>query len=184
MVQKGIRLGRTSGSEPSRNEEACTTPRSNLVRIDSKAVCNDLLRLLKAHGEHYFCRLVDLSLQVRGLEDKTSRELESLGKPPSDDSIGEINALIEQLVTGIKVGIEQRGRDEGKLLYLIEDEAIAMKKKLRGTCPDFRAWREGTKEPEPFIPIPDILLEEGDPPADKGTRKIIYLDSIIKQKTR
>jgi hypothetical protein len=129
-------------------------------------------------------RLLDLNIQIRELEDGTARELESLGKPPSDDSIGEINALIDQLVTGIEVGMERRGREEGKLLYLIEDEAIAMKKKLRGTCPDFRAWREGTKEPEPFIPIPDILLEEGDPPADKGTREIVYLDSIIKKKTR
>jgi len=87
-------------------------------------------------------------------------------------------------VNGIEVGIDRRGREDGKLLYLIEDEAIAMKKKLRGTCPDFRAWREDTKEPSPFIPIPDILLEEGDPPADKGTRDVIYLDSIIKKKTR
>jgi hypothetical protein len=69
-------------------------------------------------------------------------------------------------------------------LYLIEDEAIAMKKKLRETCPDFRAWRGGTQEPLGFIPIPDILLEEGDPPADKGTREIIYLDDIVKKKTR
>jgi hypothetical protein len=87
-------------------------------------------------------------------------------------------------VRGIEVGIEQRGREEGKLLYLIEDEAIAMKKKLRETCPDFRAWREGTKEPSSFTPIPDILLEEGDPPADNGTREIIYLDHIVKKKTR
>ena len=93
-------------------------------------------------------------------------------------------------MNSIEVEINRRGRDDGKLLYLIEDEAVALKKKLRGTCPDFRAWREGTtwrddaKEPSPFIPIPDILLEEGDPPADKGTRKIIYLDSIIKKKTR
>lgn len=85
---------------------------------------------------------------------------------------------------GIELGIERRGREDGKLLYLIEDEAIVMKKKLRGTCPDFRAWREGTEEPSSFIPIPDILLEEGDPPADKGTREIIYLDNIIKKKTR
>ena len=59
-----------------------------------------------------------------------------------------------------------------------------MKKKLRETCPDFRAWRKGIKEPSPFTPIPDILLEEGDPPADKGTRKIKYLDEIIEKKTR
>jgi len=59
-----------------------------------------------------------------------------------------------------------------------------MKKKLRTTCPDFRAWREGTKEPPQFTPIPDILLEEGDPPADTGTREIMFLDDIIKKKTR
>jgi len=69
-------------------------------------------------------------------------------------------------------------------LYLIEDEAIAMKKKLRGTCPDFRAWREDAKEPSSFTAIPDILLEEGDPPADKGTREIVYLNHIIGKKTR
>lgn len=126
-------------------------------------------------------------------------ELELLGKPPSDDSIGEINSLIHRLVGDIEVGIEQRGRGDGKLLYLIEDGAIAMKKKLRETCPDFRAWREGTKfptkqkssnepeyseEPSSFTPVPDVLLEGGDPPADKGTREVIYLDSIIKKKIR
>ncbi|KAF8504669.1 P-loop containing nucleoside triphosphate hydrolase protein [Russula emetica] len=145
-------------------------------------------------------RLVDLDLQIRELEEQTASELESLGKPPSDDSIGDINAIIDQLVYGIELGIERRGREEGRLLYLIEDEAIAMKKKLRETCPDFRAWtkateerkaaeeRKGTKERKEestsFTPIPDILLEEGDPPADKGTREIIYLDDIIKKKTR
>jgi hypothetical protein len=87
-------------------------------------------------------------------------------------------------VYGIEVAIERRGREEGNLLYLVEDEAIAMKKKLRETCPDFRAWREGTKEPLQFTPIPDILLEEGDPPADEGTREIKYLDEIISKKTR
>lgn len=138
------------------------------------------------------------------LEEETMNDLELLGKPPSDDSIGEINTLIHQLVDDIEVGVEQRGRGDGKLLYLIEDGAIAMKKKLRETCPDFRAWREGTKFPLPpssdkqkssdepkysneplsFTPVPDVLLEESDPPADKGTREVIYIDSIIKKKTR
>ncbi len=127
---------------------------------------------------------MDLNLQIRELEEETTSQLESLGKPPSDDSIGEINTLIDRFVSGIEVGIERRGRKDGNLLYLIEDEAIAMKKKLRETCPDFRPWREGTKEPSPFTPIPDVLLEEGDPPADKGTREIKYLDDIIKKKTR
>jgi hypothetical protein len=127
---------------------------------------------------------VDLNLQIRELEEETTSQLEALGKPPSDDSIGEVNTLIDRLVSGIEVGIERRGREDGNLLYLIEDEAIAMKKKLRGTCPDFRPWREGTDEPSAFIPIPDVLLEEGDPPADKGTREIKYLDDIIKKKTR
>jgi hypothetical protein len=132
----------------------------------------------------YLCRLLDLDLQIRALEEETANELESLGKPPTDDSIGEINALIDRLVSAIDIGIEQRGREDGNLLYLIEDEANAMKKKLRETCPDFRAWREGTEQPSSFIPIPDILLEESDPPADKGTREVVYLDNIVKKKTR
>lgn len=123
-------------------------------------------------------------MQIRELEDATASELESLGKPPSDDSIGEINALIDRVVHGIEVGIERRGREDGNLLYLIEDGAIAMKKKLRETCPDFRAWREGIKEPASFTPIPDIVLEESDPPANRGTREIKYLDEIINKKTR
>lgn len=140
--------------------------------------------MLKHLGKRYLCRLIDLNVQIKDLEDETTTELESLGKPPSDDSIGEINTLIDRLVDSIEAGIERRGREEGNLLYLIEDEAIAMKKQLRETCPDFRAWREGTAEPPSFTPIPDILLEDGDPPADKGTREIIYLDNIIKKKTR
>jgi len=129
-------------------------------------------------------RLVDLNLQIQTLEEETTTQLELLGKPPSDDSIGEVNAIIDRVVNGIVSGVERRGREDGNLLYRIEDEAIAMKKKLRETCPDFRAWRQGTDEPSPFTPIPDVLLEEGDPPANKGTREVIYLDNIIKKKTR
>jgi len=68
-------------------------------------------------------------------------------------------------------------------LYLIEDQAVAFKKKLRETCPDFRPWRKDN-EPPSFASIPDILLEDGDHPAAKGTREIIYLDEVINKRTR
>jgi len=106
-----------------------------------------------------------------------------LGKPPSDDSIGEINALIDRLVYDIERGTERRGREHGNLLYLIEDEAVTLKKKLRETCPEFRPWRKD-KQPESFTSIPDIFLEEGDPPAGPETRKIEYIDNVINKKTR
>jgi hypothetical protein len=106
-----------------------------------------------------------------------------LGKPPSDDSIGEINALIDRLVYDIERGTERRGREEGNLLYLIEEEAVTLKKKLRETCPEFRPWRKD-KQPKSFMSIPDVFLEEGDPAADPETREIIYLDNVINKKTR
>lgn len=58
-----------------------------------------------------------------------------LGKPPSQDSIGEINSLIDRLVNDIEGGIERRGREDGNLLYLIEGEAVRLKKELRQHAP-------------------------------------------------
>jgi hypothetical protein len=127
----------------------------------------------------------DLSQQIQELEEKTARQLELLGKPPSEDSIGDINSLVDRLVNDIKDGMERRGRGSGNLLYLIEDEAVKLKKELRETCPEFRAWRKDSdnKEKIPEIPLPEFLLEDG-PLANTGTRNIIYLDDVVDQGAR
>ena len=138
------------------------------------------------YGEQPPCRIPDISQQIRELVETTSRRLEGLGNPPSDDSIGEINSLLDQLVRDLESGIERVSRKEGNLLYLIEDQANRFKSELRATCPEFRAWRRDTKDPPSVTPLPELLLEDGDLPAHAGTRarEIIYLDDVLNRKTR
>ena len=90
----------------------------------------------------------------------------------------------------IQSGIERVSREEGNLLYLIEDEAMQLKSELRATCPEFRAWEKewekewvkDHKEPPKVKPLPDFLLEEL--PASGRTRKVIYLNEVLNRKTR
>lgn len=83
----------------------------------------------------------------------------------------------------IEGGIERKGREDGNLLYLVEEEAVKLKKELRETCPEFRAWGKDAKPPS-RVPLLDILLEEGDPPINSESRQIIYLDEVVKKRTR
>jgi len=138
------------------------------------------------YGEQPLCRILDIGEQIRELVETTSHRLERLGKPPLDDSIGEINSLLDQLVRDLEGGIECVSRKDGNLLYLIEDEANRFKSELRATCPEFRAWKKDTKDPPSVIPLPELLLEDGDLPAHAGTRarEIIYLDDVLDRKTR
>jgi hypothetical protein len=96
--------------------------------------------------------------------------------------------LIEQLVREIESGTEKRARVEGNLLYLIENEAVKFKQELRATCPEFRAWNEGTKvkdkDQEAIVPLPELLLEDGEPRPSAERRKIIYLDEVLEKRTR
>ena len=83
----------------------------------------------------------------------------------------------------IEKGIERVSRQEGNLLYLIEDEALRLKSELRATCPEFRAWDKDLKEPPSVAPFPEILLEKGNFPSPGRTRKVIYLDEVLDRKT-
>jgi hypothetical protein len=87
-------------------------------------------------------------------------------------------------VHDVEGGVERRGREDKNLLYLIEDEAVQLKKGLRGTCPEFRAWGKDSKVKEPVVPLPDFLLEEDGPHANPDTHDIIYLDDVISKRTR
>jgi hypothetical protein len=138
------------------------------------------------YGEQPLCRIPVISQQIQGLVETTSRRLGWLGKPPSDDSIGEINSLLDLLARDLEGGIECVSRKDGNLLYLIEDEANRFKSELRATCPEFRAWKRDTKDPPSVIPLPELLLEDGDLPAHAGTRarEIIHLDDVLDRKTR
>jgi hypothetical protein len=69
---------------------------------------NNSLSLLKAYAEQLLHRVPDLNHQIRDQQEETASQLALLGKPPSDDSIGEINSLIDQLVYDIEGGIERR----------------------------------------------------------------------------
>jgi len=88
----------------------------------------------------------------------------------------------------IQNGIERVSREEGNVLYLIEDEAMRLKSELRATCPEFRAWEKAwekdLKEPPSVKPLPEFLLEGGELPASGRTRKVIYLDDVLNRKTR
>ena len=91
------------------------------------------------------------------------------------------------LVWDIQSGMERVSREEGNLLYLIEDEAMRLKSELRATCPEFRAWEKGWEkdlEKLPSVtPLPELLLER-ELPAPGRTRKVIYLDEVLSRKTR
>lgn len=130
------------------------------------------------------CRIPDIGVQIRELVEDTSHRLERLGHPPSNDYIGEINTLVDQLVVDIKDGLEHVSRQKGNVLYRIEEDARRFKGDLRATCPEFRAWNRDTTEPSSFTPLPDLLLEEGEKPAPAGTRKVIFLDEVLQKRTR
>ena len=124
-----------------------------------------------------------LADQIRDLIESTNQELAQLGKRPSDDSVGEINSLVDQLVRDIESGVERKSREDGNVLYLIEDEAEKFKNELRATCPEFRAWSKKSKEQPSVTPLPDLLLE-GDAPTTSVPRKVIFLDDVLDKKAR
>jgi hypothetical protein len=96
--------------------------------------------------------------------------------------------LIDQLVREIESGMEKRAREEGNILYLIEDEAVKFKQELRATCPEFCAWNEGTtidkKDQKAIVPLPELLLEDGEPRPSAERRKIIYLNNVLDKRAR
>ena len=171
----------SAGSEPSWNKESCYSPRRNLVAIDNEQVRNNLYHL-RAHGKQPLHRIPDINQQIQEQVEATEHKLEELGHPPSDDSAGEIDIIVDWLVRDVESGIERVSREEGSLLYRIEDEAMRLKSELRATCAEFRAWNKDLKEPPPIPPLPDFLLEEL--PTPGRTRKIIYLDEVSNRKTR
>ena len=107
-----------------------------------------------------------------------------LGKRPSDDSVGEINSLIDQLVRDIENGVEQKTRGDGNVLYRIEDEAVKFKNELRATCPEFRAWSKDLKEQPSVTPLPDLFIEGDSPPATSVNREVIFLDDVLDRKAQ
>jgi hypothetical protein len=99
--------------------------------------------------------------------------------------------LIDQLVREIESGTERRAREKGNILYLIEGEAVRFKQELRATCPEFRAWNKGTafddkaqKAIKAMAPLPELLLEDGEPRPSAGRRKIIHLDDVLEKRAR
>jgi hypothetical protein len=96
--------------------------------------------------------------------------------------------LIDQLVRDLEGGIERRLREEGNILYQIEDEAVRFQNELRATCPEFRAWNKNTvfkeKEQPSIPPLCDLLLEGGELPLADSKRKVIFLDDVLNKKTR
>jgi hypothetical protein len=117
--------------------------------------------------------------------ENTNQELADLGKRPSDDSVGEINSLIDQLVRDIESGVEQKSRADGNVLYRIEEEAVQFKNELRATCPEFRAWNKDSNKKQPSVtPLPDLFLESDSPPATSVNREVIFLDDVLLKKAQ
>ncbi|KAH9006239.1 P-loop containing nucleoside triphosphate hydrolase protein [Lactarius hatsudake] len=126
----------------------------------------------------------ELQSQIRDLIESTNQELARLGKRPSDDSVGEISSLVDQLVRDIEAAVERKSREDGNILYRIEDEAVKFKNELRATCPEFRAWSKDLKKPPSVKPLPELLLD-GDPPLDASVkREVIFLDDVLAKKAR
>lgn len=107
-----------------------------------------------------------------------------LGKRPSDDSVGEINSLVDQLVRDIESGVEQKSRADDNILYRIEEEAVKFKNELRATCPEFRAWNKDSKEQPSVTPLPDLFLEGDTSPAISVKREVIFLDDVLLKKAQ
>ncbi|KAI9465217.1 P-loop containing nucleoside triphosphate hydrolase protein [Lactarius psammicola] len=126
----------------------------------------------------------ELGSQIRDLIESANQELARLGKRPSDDSVGEINSLVDQLVRDIEGGVERKLREDGNVLYRIEDEAVKLKNELRATCPEFRAWNKNLKDPPEVTPLPELLLDDDPPPATSATRRVIFLDDVVERKAR
>jgi len=124
----------------------------------------------------------ELGDQIRDLIENSNQELAALGKQPSDDSVGEINSLIDQLVRDIESGVEQKSRDDRNVLYRIEDGAVKFKNELRATCPEFRAWSKSSKEPPQVTPLPDLFAEDDSPPSTSVNREVIFLDDVLAKK--
>ena len=148
--------------------------RYGIVYISSESMVNNLRRIL------------DIGRQISDQAESTAHELRRLGNPPSNDSIGEIDTIVDKLVGDIERGIGRVSREEGNILYLIEDEAMRLKNELRATCPEFRAWGKDfdAKDLPSVKSLPEILLEEGERPIPGQTRKVIYLDEVLKRKSR
>ncbi|KAH9024286.1 P-loop containing nucleoside triphosphate hydrolase protein [Lactarius hengduanensis] len=126
----------------------------------------------------------ELGTQIRDLIENTNQELARLGKRPSDDGVGEISSLVDQLVRDIEAAVERKSREDDNILYRIEDEAVKFKNELRATCPEFRAWRKDLKKPPSVKPLPELLLD-GDPPLDTSVnREVIFLDDVLEKKAR
>ncbi len=122
--------------------------------------------------------------QIRGLIETTHQDLARLGKRPSDDSVGEVNSLVDLLVRDIENGLERKSREDGNVLYRIEDEAVKLKNELRATCPEFRAWSKNLKDPPSVPPLPEILLDGEPSPTTSVSRGIIFLDDVLERKAR
>ncbi|KAI9508373.1 hypothetical protein F5148DRAFT_979877, partial [Russula earlei] len=156
-------------------------PRQARERLGTKNLVRHLEVIL---SELISSILVEIHNQIPELEENAANALEKLGKPPSDDSVGEINSLVDQLVRDIEGGIERRSREDGDILRRIEAEAVKFISNLRETCPEFRAWNQDTKDAPSVTPIPELLLEDGAPSVNRDRRNIIFLDDVVSKKTR
>ncbi|KAF8270217.1 P-loop containing nucleoside triphosphate hydrolase protein [Lactarius quietus] len=171
-----------------REEEDCYFKKISTWRDLPRRFQNRLgTKKLVQHLEEILSNLMsasvpELGTQIRDLIESTSQELADLGKRPSDDSVGEINSLIDQLVRDIESGVERKSRKDDNVLYRIEDEAVKFKNELRATCPEFRAWSKGLKETPSVKPLPDLFLEVDAPPATSVNREVIFLDEVLDKK--
>ncbi|KAI9441569.1 P-loop containing nucleoside triphosphate hydrolase protein [Lactarius indigo] len=156
-------------------------PRSFQSRLGTKKLVQRLEEIL---SDLMSDNVPELGDQIRDLIESTNQELAQLGKRPSDDSVGEISSLVDQLVRDIEAAVERKSREDGDILYRIEDEAAKFKNEVRATCPEFRAWNKNLQKPPIVKPLPELLLD-GDPPPDTFVnREVIFLDDVLEKKAR
>ncbi|KAH9007592.1 P-loop containing nucleoside triphosphate hydrolase protein [Lactarius deliciosus] len=156
-------------------------PRTFHNRLGTKKLVQHLEEILSGLMSE---NVPELGTQIQNLIENTNQELARLGKRPSDDSVGEISSLVDQLVRDIEAAVERKSREDGNILYRIEDEAVKFKNELRATCPEFRAWNKNLKKPPSVKPLPELLLD-GDPQLDASVkREVIFLDDVLEKKAR
>ncbi|KAI0262180.1 P-loop containing nucleoside triphosphate hydrolase protein [Gloeopeniophorella convolvens] len=153
-----------------------TLPRQYRSHLQTKNLVRHLAEILSSLISS---RMPDIINQIRDQHALTSESLECLGKPPSNDSVGEVMGLIDQITRDVEAEIEGRS---GNILALIEKEAAELGNKLRHDCPEFRPWNHDEKD-TPELTLPDFLVEDGVVLATSTARRVIFLNEIMEKKT-
>ncbi|KAJ7215356.1 P-loop containing nucleoside triphosphate hydrolase protein [Mycena pura] len=139
-----------------------TAPWSGLDPIYQKYLrtSNLIDRLSSILSDLISKRLPQIKIELEATIQKTRDSLNKLPKPPSNDPLGDIAALLHSFVGELNKIIEGIPRADG-LLQTIRPAQERFRREIRSTAPDFRPFeRRGSSA---FFPEPRFLAnEDGD----------------------